>query len=379
MSPLVQYGAIGKNHLISFDLASMNSIYHQILQQLRSGSGIVLATVIRTSGSTPQIPGSSALFGENGLVTGTVGGGILEGEVQHISESVLITGVSDHYFFNLDSDQDSEGAICGGEAMVLIDANPGKHLKALEEMERSLIQRQGGLLMTVVSRETDNGRTIDRYWITEGHLNVLPPEFDSRIKDDVSSHVRSAGIGFTELELTPSVRSLHEMVFLETIKPLPQLVIAGAGHVGKALAHVGSLLDFEITIIDDRPEYANRENIPDANHLIVEDIGKAMTELEIGSDTYIVIVTRGHSHDADALKPCIGTNAAYVGMIGSSNKVGIMKKRFISEGWSSPQEWSRIHAPIGLPIGSKSVPEIAISIAAQLVNVRYQKNKVNAG
>jgi xanthine dehydrogenase accessory factor len=210
-------------------------------------------------------------------------------------------------------------------------------------------------------------------------LNVLPPEFDSRIKDDVSSQVRSAGIGFTELELTPSVRSLHEMVFLETIKPLPQLVIAGAGHVGKALAHVGSLLDFEITIIDDRPEYANRENIPDANHLIVEDIGKAMTELEIGSDTYIVIVTRGHSHDADALKPCIGTNAAYVGMIGSSNKVGIMKKRFISEGWSSPQEWSRIHAPIGLPIGSKSVPEIAISIAAQLVNVRYQKNKVNAG
>ena len=102
----------------------MRSIYHTILEQIRSGSGIVLATVVQTAGSTPQKPGSSALFGENGLLAGTVGGGLLEGEVQHIAESVLISGISDHYYFNLDSDQDSEGAICGGEARVLVDADP---------------------------------------------------------------------------------------------------------------------------------------------------------------------------------------------------------------------------------------------------------------
>jgi xanthine dehydrogenase accessory factor len=358
----------------------MNHIYHQILEQVRSGSRIVLATVIRTSGSTPQKPGSSALFGENGLLDGTVGGGILEGEVTHISGSVLITGVSDHYYFNLDTGQDDEGAICGGEAVVLIDANPGKHLKALEEMEQSQLNRQAGYLMTTISRETDNGRSIDRYWITEGGAEALPSEFDQKMRDHVSAHFSTpAYMGFSELELTPSVHSHYEIVFVESVKPLPHLVIAGAGHVGKALAHIGSLLDFEITVIDDRPEYANKENIPDADHLIVEDIGKAMAAIDTGPDTYIVIVTRGHNHDADALRPCVSSNAAYVGMIGSSNKVGIMKKRFLTEGWSSPDQWSRIHTPIGLPIGSKSVQEIAVSISAQLVSVRYKNNKINAG
>ena len=358
----------------------MNSIYHQILEQVRSGSGIVLATIIRTSGSTPQIPGSSALFGENGLLAGTVGGGILEGEVQHISSSVLITGVSDHYFFNLDTDQGDEGAICGGNAVVLIDANPGKHLKALEEMEQSLKNREAGLLLTTISRETDNGRSIDRYWITEGSTEVLPSEFDEKMRDHVSVHFTTpSDMGFSELELTPSVHSHYEMVFVETIKPLPHLVIAGAGHVGKAVAHLGSLLDFEITVIDDRPEYANPENVPDANHLIVKEIGSAMMELQSGPDTYIVIVTRGHNHDTEALKPCIGSNAAYIGMIGSSHKVGIMKNRFLAKGWTSPEQWSQIHTPIGLSIGSKSVQEIAVSIAAQLVSVRHQKNKKNAG
>ncbi|MEN8230951.1 MAG: XdhC family protein, partial [Bacteroidota bacterium] len=150
-------------------------------------------------------------------------------------------------------------------------------------------------------------------------------------------------------------------------------------HVGKALAHMGRLLDFNITVIDDRKEYANRENIPDADHLIVQDIGTAMSELSSGPDTYIVIVTRGHDHDAEALKPCIGSDSAYVGMIGSSHKVGIMKKRFMTEGWATPEQWSRIHTPIGLAIGSKSVQEIAVSIAAQLVSVRHLKNRNNAG
>jgi xanthine dehydrogenase accessory factor len=159
---------------------------------------------------------------------------------------------------------------------------------------------------------------------------------------------------------------------------LPKLVIAGAGHVGKALSHLGRLLDFEVTVIDDRPEYANPANIPDADHLIVQDIGKAMRELDRGPDTYIVIVTRGHHHDGEALKPLIGSGAAYVGMIGSLHKVGVMKKRFLGEGWSTPEHWEEVYAPVGLAIGSQTVQEIAISIAAQLVAVR-NKNQTKDG
>jgi len=351
-----------------------------MLEQLRLGTRLVLATVIRTSGSTPQKPGSSAIFSDNNLLAGTVGGGILEGEVQHIASSVLITGVSNHYYFNLDTDQGSDGAICGGEAIVLIDANPGAHLKTLEQMEQSLSIRQEGFLITAVNRKEEHGRTIERFWVNEESQYALPPEWDSALKDAVANHLKGpSNGGFFEYEPSSLVRTPYEMIFFEAVKPMARLVIAGAGHVGKALAHIGSLLDFEISVIDDRSEYANQGNIPDADHIIVQDIGKSMSELKTGSDTYIVIVTRGHNHDSEALKPCIGSDSAYVGMIGSTHKVGIIKKRFLEEGWATPEQWSKIHTPIGLAIGSKSVQEIAISIAAQLVSVRHKINKTNAG
>ncbi|HER07969.1 MAG TPA: hypothetical protein ENO20_03570, partial [Bacteroides sp.] len=155
------------------------------------------------------------------------------------------------------------------------------------------------------------------------------------------------------------------------------LIIAGAGHVGRALAHLGSLLDFEVTVVDDRKEYASRENIPDADHLVVRDVGQAMRELPIGDDTYVVIVNRSHNHDAEALKSCIGSGAAYVGMIGSRHKVASLRTLFLKEGWATADQWETIHTPIGIDIGSKTVQEIAVSIAAQLVKERNRKNEAN--
>jgi xanthine dehydrogenase accessory factor len=106
--------------------------------------------------------------------------------------------------------------------------------------------------------------------------------------------------------------------------------------------------------------------------------GSALQEMEIGPDTYIVIVTRGHTHDGEALRACINSNAAYIGMIGSKHKVETIKNQFLEEGWATLDQWSAIYAPIGLDIGSKTVQEIAISIAAQLIEVRNQKIQYNA-
>jgi xanthine dehydrogenase accessory factor len=164
-------------------------------------------------------------------------------------------------------------------------------------------------------------------------------------------------------------------LFLEPIFPLPRLVIAGAGHIGKAVAHLGHRLEFEVTVIDDRPEFANAENLPDADSIIVGDIRSSMAALDPGSETYIVIATRGHRHDGEALRACISAPCAYLGMIGSRTKIALMRDRFVAEGWASAEQWSRVHAPIGLAIGSQTVEEIAISIAAQLVQVRSRKSQ----
>jgi xanthine dehydrogenase accessory factor len=149
-------------------------------------------------------------------------------------------------------------------------------------------------------------------------------------------------------------------------------VIAGAGHVGQAVAHVGHLLDFEVTVVDDRPEFANETRLPEADHIIVEDIGKAIDEMPKTADTYFVIVTRGHSHDADALKACISSDVAYIGMIGSRRKIALMREKFIDLGWATAPHFDRVFAPIGIDIQSKTVQEIAVSIAAELVQVRNQ-------
>lgn len=356
----------------------MRSIYQTILEQIRSGSKTVLATVVDTTGSTPQKSGSSALFGENGLLAGTVGGGLIEGEVQHIAESVLISGASDHFYFNLDSDLGDEGAICGGEAGVLVDADPSLHLSALEDLEHALSIHSDGFLLTVVSQKYDQGRSIRRYWINSTRPEDLPKGMDQAFKEAVESHLKqSLRYDFTKIDLQNLPAHQVKMAFLEHIKPMPHLVIVGGGHVGKALAHLGTLLEFEVSVVDDRPEYASREHIPDADHLIVNEIGKAIDELETGTDTYIVIVARGHTYDGLALRACIASEAAFIGMIGSKHKVGIMKNQFLEEGWATPEQWSAIYTPIGLPIGSQTVQEIAISIAAQLVEVRSRIKKSN--
>lgn len=353
----------------------MKSIHHTILEQIRTGSGIVIATVVRSAGSTPQKPGSSALFSEKGLLAGTVGGGLLENEVQHIAESVLISGVSDQFYFNLDSEQDDMGAICGGEAEVLVDANPSLHQTTLEEMENSLSLRKDGFLYTEVGPKHDQGRTIGRYWIKKENPEDLPAGIEPELRELILDHLKNAlRYGYTEIDLKTYPREQVEMAYLEYIHPRPHLVIAGGGHIGKALAHLGSLLEFEVTVVDDRPEFANENHIPDADHLVVSDIEAAMQKIEAGPATYMVIVTRGHDHDGDALRACIGSDAAYIGMIGSRHKVEIMRKQFLDKGWATAEQWASIHTPIGLEIGSKTVQEIAISIAAQLVEVRNQKN-----
>jgi xanthine dehydrogenase accessory factor len=151
---------------------------------------------------------------------------------------------------------------------------------------------------------------------------------------------------------------------------LPRLVIAGAGHVGKAVARLGALLDFSVTVIDDRAEFACAANVPEADEVVVGEIGETVASLEPSSADYFVIVTRGHAKDAEVLRAVVRRDAAYVGMIGSRTKIGLMRREFLEKGWATAGEWDRVHAPIGLDIGSKTVEEIAVSIAAELVRVR---------
>jgi len=356
----------------------MKNIYIQLLEAFKEHVPFALATIVQTKGSTPQIPGASALFSSEGLIAGTLGGGILEADAEKRAMRSLEKRASCIYEFNLTGDIIStDEAICGGEVTILVDAHPEKHMNTVLSMRQSLEKRQSGVMATFIGKNAGGNVSVSRQWIDKTeHMatgTALPYDLS---QNQLSKILSTSTPCFQALNSGRSNEHAEEAwTFLEPIQPLPQLIIAGAGHVGQAVSHLGRLLNFEVTVIDDRSEYANSKSCPDADHIIVKDIGKAIKDAPIASDTYIVIVTRGHNKDAETLRSCIDSEAAYIGMIGSTRKTALMRTKFLEEGWATPSQFDCVYAPIGIDIQSKTVQEITISIAAQLVQVRRMKQK----
>jgi len=353
----------------------MKNIYARLLEGLTEQKPLVLATIVATKGSTPQVPGASALFSSEGLLEGTLGGGLLEADAQRKALKTLKKKASLLSEFSLKSDVSSgEGAICGGEVKILIDASPEVHRNTFQALSQSLIKREPGVLATFINRISEEKLSLSRRWTERKEKFAADPgEHLSFFKKEIRKAFLEGKPFLLKIkkEIFPE-KAKERLLFLEPIFPLPLLVIAGAGHVGQAVTHLGSLLNFEVTVIDDRPEFANKEKLPDADHIIVDEIGNAIQNFPISSDTYFVIVTRGHKHDGAALRQCISSEASYIGMIGSVRKIELMRKKFLEERWATSRQFDRVCAPIGVDIQSKTVEEIAISIAAQLVLVRSQ-------
>ena len=163
-------------------------------------------------------------------------------------------------------------------------------------------------------------------------------------------------------------------VFLEPIKPLPTLIIFGGGHISFFLARIGKMVDFRVTIIDDRPEFANAERFPEADETIAEDITSVTKRLDINGSSYIVIVTRGHQKDTQVLQWAVTTPAGYIGMIGSKRKIK-MSFTYLKTTGITQEQLDKVHAPIGLSIGAETPEEIAVAIMAEMIQVRHQLDK----
>lgn len=158
-------------------------------------------------------------------------------------------------------------------------------------------------------------------------------------------------------------------VFFDPVIPTPHLVIVGAGHVAQPLAVMAPLLGFRTTVIDDRADYASPERFPSVDTLIAAPIGPALAQLAIDQETYLVLVTRGHRFDEEALRRVLASPAPYVGMIGSRRRVHLVCQKLRSDGFP-PDAFRRLYAPIGLDLGARTPAEIALAIAGELVNVR---------
>ena len=163
-------------------------------------------------------------------------------------------------------------------------------------------------------------------------------------------------------------------VYIEPIEPSPDLYVIGAGHVGFHLARVAEDVGFRVHVVDDREKFANRERFPGAADIVSDDIPAWLGRATLPPHAYVVIVTRGHTSDLEALRALAGRDLRYLGLIGSRAKVARIYDELLAGG-TPPEALDKVHAPIGLDIGAVTPQEIAVSILAELIAVKHGKTR----
>ena len=298
-------------------MTAYTSLFRSVVRALEGGRRAAFCVVVQTRGSAPQVAGAAMLLHEDLSTEGTLGGGCVEAEVRRRAFELLQRGQSGLLDFDLDRNYGwDDGLICGGTMQVAVRTLAGAaDAKPFAEAAEALEHGSAASLPICVEHE---GRT------RRFRLHVEAPA---------------------------------------------RLVIAGAGHVGAEVARLAVGLDFDVTVIDDRADFANARRLPPPISPVVGDIAETLRAQPIDANTYVVVVTRGHRHDEQALHAALGRPARYLGMIGSRRKVKLIFDDLAALG-VEPEKLARVHAPIGLSIGAVTVPEIAVSIVAELIQVR---------
>jgi xanthine dehydrogenase accessory factor len=158
-------------------------------------------------------------------------------------------------------------------------------------------------------------------------------------------------------------------VFVEPHGPLPQLVMFGAGHVGRAVAALAAGCGFRVTVVDDRPGCSTPEQLPGAHRILCCSVGEAFPQLELDRQSFVVVATPGHQHDFAAVRGALATEAGYVGLLGSRRKGQTLLEQLQAEGFGD-EELGRLATPVGLDIGAQTPEELAVSIVGQLIQRR---------
>jgi xanthine dehydrogenase accessory factor len=161
-------------------------------------------------------------------------------------------------------------------------------------------------------------------------------------------------------------------IYIEPVVPTPRVFIFGAGHISLFVARMSALVGFQVVVLDDRPQFASKERFPEALEVIAEEFEIALPKLKVKRSAYLVIVTRGHAYDQEVLEWAVGTDARYIGMIGSRKKIQMVYRNLEMKG-ILPEKFQRVHAPIGLNIGAVTPEEIAVAVVAEMIQERRKR------
>jgi xanthine dehydrogenase accessory factor len=349
----------------------MRELLAELNRTLEQNRACVYCSVVETRGSTPQKAGAAMLVFPDGRQIGTLGGGCVEAEVKRQALRTLTDGgiTNPHVLsFCLDDNYGwDDGLICGGRMSILADpfSSQPERQQQLRQYYRNfcrIVESGSGCTEAVVLSAEPAGVPIGSRYLFDEH-GLLLDQIGPAMPDVVHQ-------GIQLLKPRPKTSQRDGIAYLP-ILPRITLLIVGGGHVGQAVAKLGAELDFDIWVLDDREAYANAQRFPAAQRILVGEIGPLLSQLtpEITPSIFALIITRGHAHDEEALYHLATTPAGYVGMIGSKRKIKLIYEDLLARGIPA-SALEKVHAPLGFDIGSQTVPEIAVSILAELIACR---------
>jgi xanthine dehydrogenase accessory factor len=341
----------------------MNSIYEDIELYISRGETVAAATVVTTQGSTPREVGAKMLVRPSGDTVGTIGGGCGEAEVWQAAMDAVKDGQRRTVTLDLTGDISLDAEmVCGGVMGVFVDLWDERDLELVQAANRA--REEKGRFAVVTPLTPGEERP---------HLLVLPGGQTTGSLGDHDLDDSMLPLALEALqEGTPRTVPGAETgpaLFLDVQAAPPVLLIAGGGHIAVPLARMGAMLGFRVVVLDDRPAFANEERFPDAARVIAAPFGETLAQYPFDSQTYVVLMTRGHAHDLECLVQVIDKPVAYLGMIGSQRRVRGVLDEVRAQGHTE-ESLARVFAPIGLGIGALTPEEIALSVMAEVVKIR---------
>ncbi|MBI2493729.1 MAG: XdhC family protein [Candidatus Rokubacteria bacterium] len=336
----------------------MAELFDHIDELRRTPRRVVVATLVNTRGTTPRKEGAKMLVGEGGAVLGSVTiGGCVDAQVIEESEDVLTTQRPRLIEMNLgDEDAWEIGLTCGGTIEVFVEPLA---TALLDRVRAHAAAGRRGAIVTRLDGEPGRKLLVLDDGTLEGSLG------DAFLDERFAREAREAiAAGASRTLFLEGTRA-----FVEVVAPPALLLVVGAGHVAMPLTQLARILGYRTVVLDGRPRFATRERFPDVDELRVGIPSELVGEYPLGPSTALVLVAHDYKYDLPVLKRALATEAGYVGMLGSARRGAALLALLTEEGVPDAA-LKRIRVPIGLDLGARSAPEIALAILAEIQAVR---------
>ena len=335
-----------------------------------AGERFGLATVVAVSRSAPRGPGAAMAVGPGDEVVGSVSGGCVEGAVFELAKEAMETGEARLETFGYsDEDAFAVGLTCGGEITVLVRPVTGENNAWLAEVARSVDEHRPVALATVVDGPAPRGATM-AVWPDRVSGSLGKEGLDYAVTADARGELARGSTGLRHYGPRGERREDQVTVFLQSFAPPPRMLVFGAIDFAAAVARIGAFLGYRVTVCDARPVFATPKRFPDAAEVVVEWPHRYLARTETDARTVICVLTHDPKFDVPLLEVALRTPAAYIGAMGSRRTHEDRIKR-LQEAGLTEAELARLRSPIGLDLGARTPEEVAVSIAAEIVALRW--------